>query len=241
MRALLCLFWLLPPMTSAAGPVTLHYPTAPQLCTVSSRCPVAILSPGYGFGGQDYGFITRQLNEMGYLVAAFGPEIPGGTKLDPGRDRRVQIVALARHGADRIRDTLAEIQTGQPQFAWQSVLLVGHSLGGDSSALFASEYPGRVSALITLDNRRIALPRSAAVGVLSIRAGDTVADPGVLPAEDELKTSGICLVTLAKARHDEMHDGGRAQVKANISRAIGQFLATGGTSKASCTGHIYPG
>jgi len=241
MHALLCLLWLLASSASAATPVTLHFPTAPHVCTVSSRCPVAILSPGYGLGGEDYGFITRQLNEMGYLVAAFGPEILGGTKLDPSRDRRVQLVALARLGADRIRNTLAEIKAGQQQFAWQSPLLVGHSLGGDSSALFASENPSRVAALITLDNRRIALPRSAAVGVLSIRASDTVADPGVLPAEDELKTSGICLVTLTDSRHDEMHDGGRAQVKARISRAIAQFLAAEGARKFTCTSQIHPG
>lgn len=240
MRALLCLLWLQACVAAAAAPVTLHYPTAPNVCTVSSLCPVAVLSPGYGFGGEDYGFITRQLNEMGYLVAAFGPEIPGGIKLDPTRDRRVQILALARHGADRIRDTLAEIETGQTRYSWQRVLLVGHSLGGDSSALFASENPSRVSALITLDNRRIALPRSAQFGVLSIRASDTVADPGVLPDEDELKTSGICLVTIAESRHDAMHDGGGAQLKTVIGRAIGQFLAAEGARKLTCNSHVHP-
>jgi len=239
MRTLLFLLcFVAASVVSTAAPVTLHLPTAQHVCKESSRCPVAMLSPGYGLSGEDYRFITRQLNEKGYLVAAFGPEIPGGTKLDPSRDRRLQLVSLARLGADRLRDTLAELETGQSQFAWQRVLLVGHSLGGDTSALFASEHPGRVSALITLDNRRISLPRSAETRVLSIRASDTEADPGVLPAGDELKKSGICLVTLADSRHSDMHDGGDAGLKDNITRLIDQFLAAAGTTKYTCTGDV---
>ena len=56
-------------------------------------------------------------------------------------------------------------------------MLVGHSLGGDTAAYLASQPGASFAALVTLDNRRAALPRSPMTKVLSIRAGDTQADP----------------------------------------------------------------
>ena len=69
------------------------------------------------------------------------------------------------------------------------------------------------------------MPRSADIPVLAIRASDTVADPGVLPDEEERKRYGICVVRIEGARHNDMHDGGSAQLKAMILSAIGVFLA----------------
>lgn len=69
------------------------------------------------------------------------------------------------------------------------------------------------------------MPRSADIPVLTIRASDTVADPGVLPDEEERKRYGICVVRIEGARHNDMHDGGSAQLKAMILSAIGVFLA----------------
>jgi pimeloyl-ACP methyl ester carboxylesterase len=95
-----------------------------------------------------------------------------------------------------------------PGYGWERVVLVGHSLGGDSSALVARESPQSVVALITLDTRRSALPRTRSPRVLSIRASDTEADPGVLPTADEQQEFGSCIVRIAGSRHNDMYDGG---------------------------------
>lgn len=78
-----------------------------------------------------------------------------------------------------------------------------------------------MSALVTLDNRRSPLPRDKAIRVLSIRASDTMADPGVLPSE------GACIVKIDGSRHNDMSDAGSAQLKQTITQALELFLAGG--------------
>jgi hypothetical protein len=46
--------------------------------------------------------------------------------------------------------------------------------------------------------------------VLSIRASDTEADPGVLPTAEEQQEFGACIVRIAGSRHNDMYDGGVA-------------------------------
>jgi hypothetical protein len=121
-----------------------------------------------------------------------------------------------------------------PQFDWQHLLLVGHSLGGDSSAQFAADNPSRVSGLISLDSRRVALPRSAGIHVLTIRASDTTADPGVLPDEEERRRYGSCVVRIEGARHNDMQDAGSEELKAGIISAIATFLAPGPHPAYAC-------
>lgn len=107
----------------------------------------------------------------------------------------------------------------------RNLLLVGHSLGGDSSAQFAADNPSRVSTLISLDNRRVALPRSTGIHVLTIRATDTTADRGVLPNKEERGRYGTCVVHIEGSRHRDMQDAGSEQLKAKIVSAIDTFLA----------------
>ena len=76
-----------------------------------------------------------------------------------------------------MRDTLSRTYTG---FDWSHLTLVGHSNGGDISALAVHEWPSLATTLVTLDNRRYPLPRDQ-IRVLSIRGSDFDADAGVLP------------------------------------------------------------
>ncbi|MDQ2989758.1 MAG: alpha/beta hydrolase, partial [Pseudomonadota bacterium] len=54
-----------------------------------------------------------------------------------------------------------------------------------------------------------------------IRASDTEADPGVLPSD------GACIVKIDGARHNDMFDGGSAQLKQTIAQTMERFLADG--------------
>jgi hypothetical protein len=99
---------------------------------------------------------------------------------------------------------------------------------------FAADEPRRVAGLISLDSRRVAFPRSAAIHVLTIRASDTVADPGVLPDEEERRRYGSCVVHIEGSRHNDMQDAGSEQLKAGITSAIDTFLAPGRNPKYAC-------
>jgi predicted dienelactone hydrolase len=132
-------------MAMAAVPVDIHAPTSVQACTNAIPCPVAILSPGYGLSGSDYSFVTNYLNGMGYLVVALQDSV-GGVKMDPNAPVSKQVQALARVASQSISTAIDETAGRYPQFDWQHLLLVGHSLGGDSSAQFAADNANRVSS-----------------------------------------------------------------------------------------------
>ena len=235
MRGLFTLLSLLldMPMAIAAVPVDIHVPAAVQGCTPAKPCPVAILSPGYGLSGSDYAFVTNYLNGKGYLVVAL-QDSAGGAELDRNALVSPQVQAMARVASQSISTVIGEAAVRSPQFDWQHLLLVGHSLGGDSSAQFAADNPNRVSSLISLDSRRVALPRSAGIHVLTIRASDTTADPGVLPNDEERSRYSTCVVHIEGSRHNDMQDAGSEQLKARITSAIDTFLAPALHPKYAC-------
>ncbi|MFC5549988.1 hypothetical protein [Massilia aerilata] len=217
----------------AAVPVDIHAPAGIQACTPAKQCPIAILSPGYGLAGSDYSFVTQHLNRMGYLVVALR-DSAGGAILDRDAPVSPQVQTMARVTSQSISAVIDEAAVRYPQFDWQHLLLVGHSLGGDSSAQFAADNANRVSILISLDSRRVTLPRSANIHVLTIRASDTTADPGVLPNPEERSRYGTCVVHIEGSRHNDMQDGGSEQLKARITSAIDTFLAPALHPKYAC-------
>ena len=232
------LFALLPllfalPMSMAAIPVDIHAPANLRDCTHSKPCPVAILSPGYGLSGSDYSFVTDRLNAKGYLVVSL-KDSAGGVVLDRDAPVSPQVQAMARVASRSISTVIEESAVRYPQFDWRHLLLIGHSLGGDSSAQFAADNPTRVSGFISLDSRRVALPRSSGIHVLTIRASDTTADPGVLPNEEERSRYGTCVVHIEGSRHNDMQDGGSEQLKGRIASAIDTFLAPALRPKYAC-------
>ncbi|MCA1858362.1 alpha/beta hydrolase [Massilia oculi] len=233
LSALLPLLFTLP-AALAAIPADTHLPADIGACTAAAPCPVAVLSPGYGLAGTDYGFLTRQLNGMGYLVLALR-DSAGGATIDRGAPITPQVQAIARATARGIAALLDEGAARDRRFDWRRVLLVGHSLGGDSSAQFAADHPQRVSALVSLDSRRVALPRTDGIRVLSIRASDTAADPGVLPDEGEQRRHGSCIVRIEGARHNDMQDEGSARLKEAILAILETFLAPARQPAYACS------
>lgn len=233
-----CLFALLSflfgtSLAMAAISVDVHTPADIETCTKTPRCPVAILSPGYGLSGSDYSFVTNDLNRMGYLVIALR-DSAGGMTLDPGAPVSPQVQAIARTTSKSISTVIDETAVRYPQFDWQHLLLVGHSLGGDSSAQFSADNASRVSSLISFDSRRVALPRAEGIHVLTIRASDYPADPGVLPNEVERRRYGVCVVRIEGSRHNDMQDAGSEQLKAKMTSAIATFLAPAGHPQYAC-------
>ena len=78
-----------------------------------------------------------------------------------------------------------QLKKSNPDLDFKHITLIGHSNGGDMTALFPQKYPGIIYKIITFDNRRMVLPRTTKPRVYSLRSSDQPADPGVLPTEAE--------------------------------------------------------
>lgn len=205
-------------------PVAHYQPENDEQCTETHRCPVALISPGYGGSHTAYSFLAEALVEQGYLVVAVQNQLPTDPPLPTTGNLRTERLPNWRKGARNLLFVRDYLSAQHANFDWDNLLLVGHSNGGDISALFADKKPELVSGLITLDHRRYPLPRDSSIRVLSIRASDFLADPGVLPSNEEIELYPIQIIEIKQARHIDMHDGGPPGLKATILESISYFL-----------------
>jgi len=214
-------------------PVDLYGPIGASRCTSTHPCPVAIISSGYGISSKGYTFISSALSELGYLAVAVQHELPSDTPLATQGNLFAGRTPNWQRGAENLRFVRNAMRRSHPGFDWAHPVLIGHSNGGDISSWLVRESPMFASSVITLDNRRVPLPRGASSPrVLSIRASDFQADAGVLPTAEELMASNSCVVKISHARHNDMHDGGPTDLKSTIVGYMVHFLG-GGTCKSS--------
>ena len=208
-------------------PVELYFPTRAVRCSSSHPCPVAIISAGYGISNKSYTFISSALSELGYLAVAVQHELPSDPPLATSGDLFAGRTPNWQRGAENLRFVRKSLRRSHPNFDWEDPVLIGHSNGGDISAWLAQESPMFAGSVVTLDNRRVPLPRGSSPRVLSIRGSDFQADAGVLPTDEELESSGSCVVKINDARHNDMQDGGPIDLKNTIARHIVIFLDGG--------------
>lgn len=202
-------------------PIEISPPSVVGSCTATSKCPVALLSAGYGVSHTSYTFLANQLNALSYLVVAIGHELPNDPPLSrTGNlfETRSENWSRGAQTLDVVRGSLAE---RFPLYDFDNLLLVGHSNGGDISSWLANQSKAYVSILITLDHRRVPLPRKN-INVLSIRATDFPADEGVLPSVSE--QTKICVVTIPEARHNDITDHGPLWLKNQINLLVRRYL-----------------
>ncbi|WP_460457366.1 alpha/beta fold hydrolase [Arenimonas alkanexedens] len=183
-----------------------------------------LLSPGYGIPHTGYGFLATHLSRQGYVVIAVQHDLPSDPPLAGKGDLITLRTPAWERGADNLRFVKNEMSEAFPDNDWSDLTLIGHSNGGDISSFLLQASPDFATTLITLDHRRVPLPRDPALAVLSIRASDFPADPGVLPSETEDRPGNACVVEIPNSRHNEMHDGGPAELKSQIKDLIDQFL-----------------
>ncbi|MNS85553.1 Alpha/beta hydrolase family protein [compost metagenome] len=207
------------------------------------RIPIAIFRPmpgiispqliilSHGYGANDpgsyltYRGICNFLAWQGYMVISIQHELPTDELIPMEGKPQIVRRPFWDRGADNI---LFVIRYAQAHYVAQcntrNIVLIGHSNGGDMSALFPQKYPGLVSKVITLDNRRMALPRTKKPRIYSLRSSDQPADEGVLPAETEAKKLGMKIIKLPATIHNDMDDGGTEAQQAEINGYIKQFL-----------------
>jgi ABC-type amino acid transport substrate-binding protein/dienelactone hydrolase len=200
-------------------PVALYSPTQP------ARQPrLAVLSHGYGAKNTEYSFIARDLAAHGYVVASVQHEVPGDGPLPSTGNPYQTRMPSWRRGMHNILFVIDAMKTSRPGLDTTHVLLVGHSHGGDTSMLLATEHPARIDAVISLDNRRMPWPRASQPKLFSIRSSDQRADDGVIPTPEEQARFGMRIVSLPATNHDDMWDGATEAQQAEILGHIGRFL-----------------
>lgn len=188
-------------------------PTALFGAETGHQKPLAILAHGYGNLGTDYSFLAGELVRLGYVVAAPQFDLPGDPPLpSDGNIAEGRMPAWERGASGALHVMEALRQEGLASDA--PVLLVGHSNGGDIAMLLATRHPDAAGAVLTLDNRRMALPRTASPHICSLRSLDFPADPGVLPAPAEQAEFNMLIRKADNLRHDEMWDGATGAQKA---------------------------
>jgi len=206
-------------------PITVDLPDQNILCTINNKCKVAFVSAGYKVPHLKYQLITNNLNQMGYLTVAVDHELPN----DPPLSREGDLYKTRTENWQRGAETLDFLQSNLPlrfpEYDFQNVLLVGHSNGGDISAWLASKNKSYVNKIITLDHRRVTLPKTIEIQVLSIRATEFPTVASVLLTEKEQSKYHSCIVEIENSKHMDLTDYGSKKVMTKVSLITKGFLS----------------
>lgn len=205
-------------------PIEITPPAQDDICTESNKCPVAFLSAGYGVSHTKYSFLSHQLAELGYLVIAIGHELASDPPLSVKGNLFETRSENWKRGSTTLKFVRAELKQQYNKYDFDALLLVGHSNGGDISSWLGNESKTYVKSVITLDHRRVPLPRTNKINILSIRASDFPADKGVLLTEAEQITFRSCIVTIPDSRHNDMSDYGPSWLKQKIMTIVKGYL-----------------
>ncbi len=183
-----------------------------------SPSKIVIINHGYGVKNTEYSFLANSLVEKGYLVISIQHDLQTDPPLPRTGNLYEKRKPVWERGVKNILFTISELKTRYPNLDWKKLILIGHSNGGDISMLFTTEHPELVEKVISLDSLRMPFPTKNNTPILSIRAGDTKADEGVLPK------SGATIITLKDAKHNDMYDKGSKELKTEIIDSVLKFL-----------------
>ncbi len=140
-------------------------------------------------------FLTEYLNKLGHMTVSIAHELPQ----DPPLSKKGKLFNSRSEnwlrGAKTLDFLQRQLPTQHSNYDFDSLVLIGHSNGGDISAWLANEGKPYIKTIVTLDNRRVALPRNSSIQVLSIRGSDFPADAGVLPTPHEKTTHSMSLLS----------------------------------------------
>ena len=207
-------------------PVAVYQPE-----TVTGKVKVIIFSHGYGQNDgnsfKSYSFLTRSLADKGYCVISIQHELPQDPPLSMEGDFMKTRMPHWENGVANILFIIQEFKKLRPGLDWNNLALMGHSNGGDMSMLFASKYPEMITKAISLDHRRMIIPRIAKPRILTLRGCDYEADKNVIPTLDEQRKYHIGVIPLAGVKHGDMDDKGSREQHERMLNPICDFLEKG--------------
>ena len=188
---------------------------------------IVIFSHGYGANkGGDYliySYLTQKLASKGYFTVSIQHELPTDELIPT--EGKIQTVSMPfwERGSDNILFVLNELKKTRPELDYNHLTLIGHSNGGDMTALFAGKHPELIYKVITMDNRRMYLPRTSLPRIYTLRSNDYPADEGVLPSPEEQKKYHITIQP-TDINHGHMDDKGSEKEKETLNNYILQYI-----------------
>lgn len=186
--------------------------------------PLVIISHGYEGKNTAYSFIATALAAEGYVVASIQQELPGDPPLAMDGVLTVSRRPNWQNGAENIRFVIGELRQKGIATSDEGAIVIGHSNGGDLSMLFATEHPELTRAVLSLDNRRMPLPRTAKPRVCSIRSSDQQPDEGVLPEAKQQLDFQMIIGGVPGLEHNQMWDGATDDQKSKMLSLISECL-----------------
>lgn len=100
---------------------------------------------------------------------------------------------------------------------------MGHSNGGNMTVLFAAKYPCLVEVALSMDHRRMVMPRVRQPRLCTLKGGDE-ADEGVLPGTEEQERTRIRMIRLEGVIHSGMEGKGTEKQHGLINRHVLDFI-----------------
>ncbi|SDI37831.1 alpha/beta hydrolase family protein [Chryseobacterium jejuense] len=208
-------------------------PVAYYLPKTNKKIPnqqVIIFNHGYGFNkGGDYfvySYLTEKLASKGYFTVSIQHEQTTDAPLPVEGNLQLVRRPFWQNGSDNILYVLNELKKTNPDLDYKHLTLIGHSNGGDMVALFGNQHPNLVYKMITMDNRRMFLPRTSIPKIYSLRSNDYPADEGVLPTEDEQKKYHM-IIQPTSINHGHMDNKGSEEEKKTLNDFVLQYLKEG--------------
>lgn len=171
--------------------------------------------------------IAQGLSDAGFHVVSVQHELPTDELLPLKGDLRTVRRPNWERGVKNLRCVREALKTLEPTWDLDRVDLVGHSNGGDISMLYATLHPAEVRTAISLDNRRMPLPRVSVPRIATLRADDVPADDGVLPTAAEQDSLGIAVIPMPGIKHGEMNDRASPEQRAALVRTLLAVLGGG--------------
>ncbi|MGE8534975.1 MAG: alpha/beta hydrolase [Chryseobacterium sp.] len=193
-----------------------------------SNQQIIIFNHGYGFNkGGDYfvySYLTEKLASKGYFTVSIQHELTTDNPLPTEGNLQLVRRPFWQSGSDNILFVLHELKKVKPELDYKHLTLIGHSNGGDMAALFGNQHPNLVYKLITMDNRRMFLPRTSVPKIYTLRSNDYPADEGVLPNEAEQKKYSIT-VQSTSINHGHMDNKGSDEEKKILNDFVLKYLS----------------
>ncbi|MEZ4808673.1 MAG: alpha/beta hydrolase [Flavobacteriales bacterium] len=201
-------------------PIALYRPADKPL----DGLPVILFSHGYNANAPGtyllYRWLLEPLAADGRVVVSVQHELPGDPPLAMQGEIRAARMPSWERGVANLEHVLRHLYRSCPQLDLHRLTALGHSQGGDISVLFATTHPDALQKLITLDNRRLPLPRTEHPQVYSLRSHDQPADPGVLPTD----APHITVVTSTDIGHNDMGNRGTPEQQARVLALVRSWL-----------------
>lgn len=207
-------------------PIALYTPDA-----ITSGVIPVIFSHGYNkcrrinaHSYLDYGYLLRALADAGMFAVSIRHDIDSDPLLSMEKPYRQSRMPSWEKGVANIEFVISTLKQIHPQLAWDKLILIGHSNGGDMTMLYTTHAPGTTHTVITLDHRRYPIPRLTSPRILSLRGCDFPADEGVIPSLQEQQKYGITIKSLYDTRHSDIGAQGTCAQHTAIIKEVLDFI-----------------